>query len=270
MSDDWFERALEDEDADESGASEPRDDSEHGDGADSSDGPDDATTRKPTGNADDLDAAFDANPDADDFDAAFDADPDADDREETADTTASAESDDDADSSEGALFETSFGDALQNVDVPGMEGSGASDGAQSDSEADPFAAESVGVDGSAGPEGFSEVEYGLESPDQPDYDADVESALSRIDLGVEGLDRMIQGGVPERSLMVAIGSAGTGKTTFGLQFLNHALEDGESAVFITLEESRQRSSIARPRRGFRSTSTSRKTDLPSLTSIPSR
>ncbi|OVE83782.1 KaiC domain-containing protein [Natronolimnobius baerhuensis] len=250
MSDDWFERALEDEDADESGASEPRDDSEHGDGADSSDGPDDATTRKPTGNADDLDAAFDANPDADDFDAAFDADPDADDREETADTTASAESDDDADSSEGALFETSFGDALQNVDVPGMEGSGASDGAQSDSEADPFAAESVGVDGSAGPEGFSEVEYGLESPDQPDYDADVESALSRIDLGVEGLDRMIQGGVPERSLMVAIGSAGTGKTTFGLQFLNHALEDGESAVFITLEESRQRLIDSATEKGF--------------------
>jgi KaiC domain protein len=40
--------------------------------------------------------------------------------------------------------------------------------------------------------------------------------------------------------MVAIGSAGTGKTTFGLQFLHHGLQRGESVVFITLEESYDR------------------------------
>ncbi len=51
---------------------------------------------------------------------------------------------------------------------------------------------------------------------------------------------MIQGGVPERTLMVAIGNAGTGKTTFGLQFLNHALSRGENAVYVTLEESHER------------------------------
>jgi len=50
---------------------------------------------------------------------------------------------------------------------------------------------------------------------------------------------MIQGGVPERHLMVSIGSAGTGKTTFGLQFLRHGLLNGESAVFITLEQSHE-------------------------------
>jgi KaiC domain protein len=48
---------------------------------------------------------------------------------------------------------------------------------------------------------------------------------------------MIRGGVPERHLMVAIGSAGTGKTTFGLQYLHHGLEIGENGVFITLEQS---------------------------------
>jgi len=69
-----------------------------------------------------------------------------------------------------------------------------------------------------------------------DYDSDI----PRIDLGIEGLDEMIQGGVPARSLMVAIGEAGTGKTTFGLQFVNHALERGESAVFIALEETHER------------------------------
>ena len=68
---------------------------------------------------------------------------------------------------------------------------------------------------------------------------DLESSIPRIDLGIEGLDEMIQGGVPDRHLMTAIGSAGTGKTTFGLQFLQHGLQQGDSGVFITLEQSRE-------------------------------
>jgi KaiC domain protein len=39
--------------------------------------------------------------------------------------------------------------------------------------------------------------------------------------------------------MVVIGSAGTGKTTFGLQFLRQALLNDEKAVYISLEESRE-------------------------------
>ncbi|WP_324664106.1 KaiC domain-containing protein [Haloarcula sediminis] len=68
-------------------------------------------------------------------------------------------------------------------------------------------------------------------------DEDFDSDIPRIDVGIEGLDRMIQGGIPRRHLIVAIGSAGTGKTTFGLQFLHHGLETGENCVFITLEQS---------------------------------
>jgi circadian clock protein KaiC len=70
-------------------------------------------------------------------------------------------------------------------------------------------------------------------------DEDFESDIPRIDLGIEGLDDMIQGGVPERHLLTCIGSAGTGKTTFGLQFLHHGLQldEPEKAVFITLEQS---------------------------------
>ncbi|PSP95458.1 KaiC domain-containing protein [Halobacteriales archaeon QS_4_62_28] len=70
-------------------------------------------------------------------------------------------------------------------------------------------------------------------------DDDFDSEIPRIDLGIEGLDRMVRGGVPERHLTVTIGSAGTGKTTFGLQFLHHGLEQGDSAVFITLEQTRE-------------------------------
>ncbi|MFB6219019.1 MAG: KaiC domain-containing protein [Halobacteriaceae archaeon] len=68
-------------------------------------------------------------------------------------------------------------------------------------------------------------------------DEDFESDIPRIDIGVDGLDEMIQGGVPERSMMVAIGSAGTGKSTLGMQFIHRALQKGERAVYIALDES---------------------------------
>ena len=70
-------------------------------------------------------------------------------------------------------------------------------------------------------------------------DEDFESDIPRIDIGIDGLDRMIQGGIPQRHLIVTVGSAGTGKTTFGLQFLHHGLEAGENCVFITLEQTHE-------------------------------
>jgi KaiC domain protein len=48
---------------------------------------------------------------------------------------------------------------------------------------------------------------------------------------------MVRGGIPERHLITAIGGVGTGKTTFGLQFLHHGLQQGERGVYITLEQS---------------------------------
>ncbi len=71
-----------------------------------------------------------------------------------------------------------------------------------------------------------------------EFEEEFDSDIPRLDLGIEGLDEMIQGGIPERSLLAVMGSAGTGKTTFGLQFLQRGLEDGEKGVFITLEQSR--------------------------------
>ncbi|OYR69002.1 KaiC domain-containing protein, partial [Halorubrum ezzemoulense] len=65
------------------------------------------------------------------------------------------------------------------------------------------------------------------------------SEIERTDIGIEGLDDMILGGVPSRSLLSVIGGAGTGKTTFALQFLNHALESGEKGIYITLEQTRE-------------------------------
>lgn len=69
------------------------------------------------------------------------------------------------------------------------------------------------------------------------FDEEFESDIPRLDIGIDGLDRMIHGGVPERSLIAVMGSAGTGKTTFGLQFLQQGIQEDEHAVYITLEES---------------------------------
>jgi len=79
---------------------------------------------------------------------------------------------------------------------------------------------------------------GGSAPEEFD-DEEFDSDIDRIDLGIDGLDEMILGGVPERSLIGIIGGAGTGKTTFALQFLNEALENGERAVFITLEQTEE-------------------------------
>jgi len=69
-------------------------------------------------------------------------------------------------------------------------------------------------------------------------DEDFETEIPRLDIGIEGLDNMVQGGIPERHLVVIIGGPGTGKTTFGLQYLQHGLEldDTDRGVFITLEQ----------------------------------
>jgi len=82
---------------------------------------------------------------------------------------------------------------------------------------------------------------GAPSPSGPEEfdDEEFDSEIDRIDLGIEGLDDMILGGVPERSLIGIIGGAGTGKTTFSLQFLNQGLKQGERAVFITLEQTEE-------------------------------
>ncbi|MFC7098177.1 KaiC domain-containing protein [Halobaculum marinum] len=128
----------------------------------------------------------------------------------------------------------------------GVSDAPAGTGSETDAGDDPFGEDFAAAMGSApgGPDeefgggGFGGAfggGGGGPSFDEEEFDSDID----RIDVGIEGLDEMILGGVPERSLLAVIGSAGTGKTTFGLQFLNEALTDGGNAVYITLEESEE-------------------------------
>lgn len=60
--------------------------------------------------------------------------------------------------------------------------------------------------------------------------------MDRTPSGIHGLDELIGGGfIPSRSILLA-GSPGTGKTTFGLQFICEGAKIGEPGVILSLEE----------------------------------
>ncbi len=61
--------------------------------------------------------------------------------------------------------------------------------------------------------------------------------VPREDTGIQGLDKLLGGGVPKRASVLVIGYPGTGKTTLVRQVAYHALSKGERVVFVTTGES---------------------------------
>ena len=255
--DDWFERALRDDEGEPDGTENA--DAEDAEDAGADDGAG-AEHEKPDGDRADgpnggvvSDSEIESGRDG------------PDDRADDGSTRAGGGDSPFGDGNEGGSpFDEDFASALQSAPDPGMgsgqppEGAGGAEGEGGDPfggsgqnpEGPPFGGGQGGGDpfgggqdpggspfGGGGDDKFGFGDFGggddLESFD----DAEFESNLERLDVGIDGLDQMILGGVPRRSLMVAIGSAGTGKTTFGLQFLHHGLQQGEDGVYITLEES---------------------------------
>jgi circadian clock protein KaiC len=62
---------------------------------------------------------------------------------------------------------------------------------------------------------------------------------NRLGSGVPGLDRLLGGGLLERSITLVSGSAGIGKSTLGLQFILEGARKREPGLYVTLEESRE-------------------------------
>ena len=58
----------------------------------------------------------------------------------------------------------------------------------------------------------------------------------KVASGIPGLDDLIEGGFYPKSTIVLLGSSGTGKSTFAVQFLMEGVEQGEQALYVTLEE----------------------------------
>jgi circadian clock protein KaiC len=62
-------------------------------------------------------------------------------------------------------------------------------------------------------------------------------SMRRVRTGIQGLDEMLNGGFLEGDRVLVVGSAGTGKTNLGLQYLvNGATQFGENGVYVTFEE----------------------------------
>jgi len=59
---------------------------------------------------------------------------------------------------------------------------------------------------------------------------------NRVSFGVEGLDAMLSGGLLEKSVCAIVGTYGTGKTSFALQFAYDGLSRGETVIYISLDE----------------------------------
>ena len=60
--------------------------------------------------------------------------------------------------------------------------------------------------------------------------------MDLVSSGIAGLDEMLGGGIPRGHTVAVMGACGTGKTTFGLQFLWEGLSRGEKGIYITMEE----------------------------------
>ena len=62
---------------------------------------------------------------------------------------------------------------------------------------------------------------------------------ARIPTHIPGFDELIEGGFVERSISTLVGAAGTGKTTFGLEYIyNGAKDEAERGLFISFGESK--------------------------------
>ena len=69
-------------------------------------------------------------------------------------------------------------------------------------------------------------------------DTDIGPGLDKAPTGVRGLDQITGGGIPRGRVTLVAGSAGTGKTLLGLEFLVGGIrEQGEPGVLVTFEES---------------------------------
>lgn len=61
---------------------------------------------------------------------------------------------------------------------------------------------------------------------------------TKLSFGIEGLDNILEGGLPENHIYLVEGEPGTGKTTLALQFLLEGVARGESVLYVTLSETK--------------------------------
>ena len=54
-----------------------------------------------------------------------------------------------------------------------------------------------------------------------------------LEIGIPGLDDVLNGGLPAGHLYLMEGDPGTGKTTIAMQFLQEGVREGEKTLYVT-------------------------------------
>lgn len=62
-------------------------------------------------------------------------------------------------------------------------------------------------------------------------------AVGKLRTGIAGFDLIAEGGLPKQRTTLLVGTAGSAKTVFAVQFLAEGIKVGEPGVFVTFEES---------------------------------
>ncbi len=63
-----------------------------------------------------------------------------------------------------------------------------------------------------------------------------ENVINRVRTGIDGLDGIIDGGLPGKSITLVSGPPGSGKSIFCFQFLYEGVKKGEKCLFLTLDK----------------------------------
>ena len=72
--------------------------------------------------------------------------------------------------------------------------------------------------------------------------------MEKVEIGIEGLDKCLEGGIPKGNVVLVSGGAGTGKSTLCLQYLMNGAKNGEKSLYITTEQTKEE--LYRLARGF--------------------
>jgi KaiC/GvpD/RAD55 family RecA-like ATPase len=63
------------------------------------------------------------------------------------------------------------------------------------------------------------------------------AVVSYVPTGVKGVDALLDNkGIPKGYSVLVLGAPGSGKTTFGLQFLRNGGENGERGIYVSMDE----------------------------------
>ena len=60
--------------------------------------------------------------------------------------------------------------------------------------------------------------------------------MERLSTGAEGLDDLMDGGIPKGFNILVSGAPGTGKTILGLQFIHEGVKKGEAGIYVSFEQ----------------------------------